>query len=334
MEVDVSRKIVPIIKFALPAIVLIAVILNVCIWLYGQYHSYITFYDVRVTGTFLQSKTLTDGTLEKLLVKDGQEVKAGEALAEIKPNVTQKDIDNLQQAVDQAQQQYDNMVALSQQSSARTISQPRSYQPSAADNSQYQNAVANEDKMRKLYDLGAISKSEYDQAAAAVDSARSSLNTGASYSDASTSVVVTPSGVTQQDIQSAQTRLNQSKLALEEAQKNTDITQIFASANGNVYYTDVKEGDKLSAGQNILNIATSNYMWLEAKATQAQAEKIKAGAYAECKINGTLIGGTVAQIIAPSSDENSYTIKIFIPSDKMNGVKPNMITTVNISIKK
>ncbi|WP_182188366.1 HlyD family secretion protein [Pectinatus frisingensis] len=336
MEVDISHKVIPIIKFTLPIIVLIAVILNICIWLYGQYHAYITFYDVRVTGSFLQTKTLTDGTLEKLLVADGQSVTAGQPLAQIHPNITQKDIDNLQQAVDQAQQQYDNMVSLSKQTSTKTISTPQASAPAAVDDSQYQNALAQESKMKQLYDIGAVSRSEYEQAAAAVESAKATLNPSSSSGtpSATTSVVAVPSGVTQEDIQTALTRLNQTKLALEDAQKNTDTTELYASADGTVYYTGVKEGDNISAGQNILDIATSNYIWLEAKAPEEQAVKLKEGAYAECKVNGKIIGGTVVQIIDPASDEKNYTVKIFIPSDKMNGIKPNMIATAKISIGK
>lgn len=337
MEIDISRKVSFVIKFALPAILLVIVLLNLCIWLYGQYNAYLTFYDARVAGTFLQTKTLTDGTLEKLLVKDGEDVTAGEALAQIQPNVTQDDINKLQQSVDQAQQQYDNMVSLNQQGSTRVVTQPAASAPApAADDSQYQSALANESKMKNLYDLGAISRNEYDNAVSAAESARASMNQGggAPAPATTTSVVSAPSGVTPDDLQMAQTRLNQAKMALEEAQKNTGLTELYASANGTAYYTDVEEGSSLSAGQNVLDIATSNYLWLEIKTTEEQANKLKEGAYAECTINGNIIGGTVAQIVAPDGDEPKYTIKIFIPSDKMGGIKPNMIATVKIPIKK
>lgn len=333
MEIDISRKVGLTIKFALPAVIFIAVLLNICIWLYGQHNAYIEFYDARVVGTFLQTKTLTDGTLEKLLVKDGEDITTGQAIAQIRPNVTQKDIDNLQQTVDQAQQQYDNMVSLSKQGSTRTITQPAVSGTSAADDGSYQAALANESKMKNLYDLGAVSRAEYDNAAAAVESARAAMAPRPSV-PASSSVITTPSGVTQEDLQMSQTRLNQAKMALEEAQKNTGLTELHASASGTAYYTDAQEGTSVTAGQNILNIATSNYLWLEIKTTEQQAVKLQEGSYAECKINGESIGGTVAQITPPDADEKEYTVKIFIPSDKMGGISPNMLATVKIPIKK
>lgn len=331
MEIDISRKARLMIKFALPAVLAAAVLLNLGIWLYGQNHAYLTFYDAHVVGTFLQTKTLTDGTLDKLLVNDGDAVTAGQPLAQIHPNITQDDLDKLQQAVDQAQQQYDTMANLSHGSTRTVTSAPVS--SAAPDDSQYQAAAARADKMRNLYNIGAVSKTEYDNAQAAADAARASINTSSAASSSST-VVNVPSGVTPDDLKMAQTRLNQAKLALQEAQKSTNLTQLFAAADGTAYYTDVEEGGSIKAGQNIMNIATSNYLWLEIKTNKTQADKLQEGAYAECKIGDKVVGGTVEEIIEPSDDEPKYTIKITIPSDKMGGIKPNMISTVKIALKK
>lgn len=327
LETDISRKIAPIIKFALPMLLIIILGINFGIWAYSHYHRHISFYDVRVVGTLVNNKTLTNGTLEKVLIKDGQKVKAGQALAQIKPNVTQKDIENLQQAVQKAQEQYDNMVALSKSSTTRTVA--HSSGPSAADYNQYQAAAAQASKMQQLYSIGAVSRAEYEAAAAAASSAQAALN--ASHT---TQVVNTvPSGVTAKDIETAKTRLEQTKQALETAQKNTNLVSLEAAADGILYYTNIKIGSKITAGENIFNIGTSDSMWLEAKADKQQIVNIKKGAYADCSINGKDINGTVADIIAPAGKEKKYIIKIFIPSDKMDGIKPNMLATVNIAIQ-
>ncbi|WP_196594919.1 HlyD family secretion protein [Pectinatus sottacetonis] len=335
METDISRKIIPIIKFTLPVIIILAVVINFSIWLYGQYHAYASFYDVRVVGTFVHAKTLTNGKLEKILVKDGQQVKAGQVLAEIRPNVTQKDIDNLTQAFQQAQEQYKNMTALNQQTSMRTITQPERTAPSAEARNNYDAALAHEKKMADLYSLGAVSKAEYMTAQADAATAKEALN-NSGHTSYTPKVITTgtSSGITPQDIAVAKTKMNQAKAALEEAKNNNRLIPICADTDGIVYYTNLKNNMSISAGQNLFNIGTSNYMWLEAKAVKMQTDKIQEGAYVDCIINNEHINGTVAKILPPTTIEKKYIIKIFIPSDKMKNIKPNMIATVKIATKK
>lgn len=329
MEIDMSRKAKHIVKFALPAILLLAVVLTFFIYLYQQRHAYLNFYDAHVVGSFLQTKTMTNGTVEKILVDDGEGVTTGQTLAQIKPSITQADIDKLQQAADQAQQQYDSMLSMSQQGTTRSV--PAPVPAPSGDSSSYQSALANEEKMQNLYNIGAISRAEFDRAAAAVDNARSAMSAPAT---ASSSVVSVPSSVTSNDLQMAQTRLNQAKMALEEAQKDTQLTELKAAADGTAYYTNVTEGSNVTAGQNIIDIATSNYLWLEIKTGSPQAYRMQEGEYAECKIGDRIIGGTVEEILEPTDDDSNYTIKISIPSDKMGGIKPNMLATVKIAAKK
>ncbi len=334
METDISRKVIPIVKYFLPAALILALLVNGAVWLYWRYNSYTILYDAKVAGSFVHVKTMTNGKLTKILVKNGQSVKAGEEIAEVNPQVTKKDLEQLQKAVEQAQSQYDQLKALNQPAASPEVhTVQRATAPSPQAQAAYQAALARQQKMEELYKEGAVSRKEYDQSVAAASSARAALNT------TTEEVVRVPaaapsvsSGVTANDLSIAAARVKQAQTALEEAQKNDGVTKIYAPVAGTIYFNNIKNGLSLKAGDDLFEIATSSDLWIDAKITSAAAGKIKQGAYAACTFDGRTVGGTVAQI-APVEKSNLMQLKITLPSADLAGLKPNMLGTVKIATK-
>ena len=183
--------------------------------------------------------------------------------------------------------------------------------------------------------MGAISAMKRDQAEAEYNAAvaASSVSAPAPASQPSSHTVVKP--VDPKVIEQAEMQVKQAKAALENAQKDSQATDIIAPVSGTVYIRNgIEEGSDISAGQPIADVAGSDELWVETSVSENDAAKIKLGAYASCVIDGKKYRGTVSDIIDHTdvsdqdtdTDENStdkpkrnrMTIRIALPEENDN----------------
>lgn len=353
MEVDISKKVNYFLKYGVVALVLLAVVCAIGVWQYKHNHHDLTINDAKVSSTLVGTKVRAPGTIEELLVADGDHVEAGDVIAKIHVNVTDEQLQQLQQNVDLAKR---NLAELQQ---GTTTQQPIvSSSPSGSSVSQadVEHAAARMERMNNLYAMGAISAVKRDEAAAEYASAQAAASSSAPSSPSvSYRTVVQPPNP--EAIKNAELQVKQAEAALETAKQDSMATDVVAPVAGTVYLTDVAAGTEVKAGQTIVNIGDAGNIWLEAHVALDQKGKIRLGQFVSYTIDQHIFKGTVQDVIDPSaSDDNAddsssassdgntegskpadaaadkLTVKISLPADATASLKPGTRAVVRFSL--
>ena len=232
----------------------------------------------------IEIKPNMSGIIEKIMVKEGDQVTAGQLIATIKivPNVA--DVNNAQQSVNTAQVQISN--------SKMNLT-----------NQQQQYAM-----QQKLYKQGVISKQEYLNAQQQLYTAQQTLkNANQQLVTAQKGLQIARTGVTP-ELQSMATTQIRSKA-------NGTILEVPVKVGSQVI-----EANSFNAGTTIASIADLNSLIFEGKIDEAQAGKLKEGMDMNIIIGALQnkkFPGKVT-MIAPKGADESGTIKFPIEGDVMN----------------
>ena len=186
----------------------------------------------------------------------------------------------------------------------------------------YDLAQANLKRYKTLYEKNYVAKTDLEQYELAFVNAKSSLN-------------------------SAQSRVIQAQASLDRAKKNLDNTRIIAPIDGMVLTKKVSEGQSLTSGYATPEMFTLaqdlTKMQIEAKVSEADVVKIKAGQEAEFTLDGypdEKFKGTIRQVrtnYSASSSGNSssanttYTVVIDVDNTDEKFM-PGMTATISINV--
>ena len=338
MEVDISDKVNRFLKYGLPGLILIAVLSASGVWYYQHSHAYMTIRDAQVTSTLVGAKVRVPGVVTEILVKDGEQVAAGQVLARVKVNVTEDQIRQLQQTVDLSKQ---NLAALR---AGTTTTQPvYSNSGGGGSSADVGQAAANLEKMEQLYAMGAVSASKRDEAAAAYAAAQAA---GSPSDTVTYQTVVQPASP--QAIRSGELQVKQAEAALESAKKESMATEITAPVAGTAYLTDIAANSEVRAGQTIVNIGDAGNIWLEAYINADKKDKVRLGQFVAYTIDGKEYQGSILDIQDPvdmgsasantegdTEDRlhgNKVTLKISLPAQTDAPWHPGQSATVKISL--
>ncbi|MFA6850405.1 MAG: efflux RND transporter periplasmic adaptor subunit [Selenomonadaceae bacterium] len=361
MEVDISKKVNYFIKYGLIGAVIVAFLCATGVWYYHQHHQYFTVYDAQVASTLVGTKAQTAGTIEKLVVADGDHVEAGDVIAQIKVNITEEQIQQLQQTVDLSKKNLQEVKAgVTVPGPAVNSGGGRSGGgDTVAAQAELDRAATALERMNQLYAIGAISAVRRNQAAADYSAAQSAL------AAAQNTVVSVPSTTYQSSIQeasspevikNAELQVKQAQMALDTAKKNVSATEILAPVAGTVYYTDVAEGSEVKPGQIIVNIGDADKMWLEIHLTADQHSKIRLGEFVSYTIENHKLQGTIFDLgtaadasddsdaategtsnteasTTSTNDDGRFISKISLPTDIDFNLKPGMKGIVKLLIQ-
>ncbi len=305
MEVDISKKVNYFIKYGVIGLVVIAVICSGGVWFFYHHQTGFTVRDAQVSSSMVSARTKAAGTVEEVMVSDGDRVEAGDVIARIKVNVTDEQIAQLEQTVDLSKK---NLVEVQK---GMTVSQAvpapsAPVQSTGASQGEVSAAANRLDRMNKLYEMGAISAVKRDEAEAAYQSAVASASVSsvpAASSSASYQTVSQPSSP--EVIKNAELQVKQAEAALENAKKASEATDIIAPSAGTVYLSDIQEGTEVKAGQTIARIGEAGNLWLEAYVDPAQKGKIRLGQFVSYTIGNSKLQGTVTDISDPLEDTAS-----------------------------
>jgi len=338
LEVDISDKVNRFLKYGLPGLMLIAVLSASGVWYYQHSHAYMTIRDAQVTSTLVGAKVRVPGVVTEVLVKDGEQVSAGQVLAHVKVNVTEDQIRQLQQTVDLSKQ---NLAALR---AGTTTTQPvYSSSGGGGSSADVGQAAANLEKMEQLYALGAVSAAKRDEAAAAYAAAQAASGPS---DTVSYQTVVQPASP--QAIRSAELQVKQAEAALESAKKESMATDVTAPVAGTAYLTDVAANSEVRAGQTIVNIGDAGNIWLEAYINADRKDKVRLGQFVAYTIDGKEYQGSILDIqdpvdMASANDNtegdtedrlhgNKVTLKISLPAQTDASFHPGQAAVVKISL--
>ena len=343
MEVDISKKVNRIVVFGLAGIVAAALICSAAVWFWHSHRAYMTVKDAKIASTMVSVKAQAPGTIEEILVADGDAVSPGEVIAKIKVKVSDEQIKQLEQSLDLAKKHYTEVLA------GTTVAKPvngGTAVDAGASQADVDRAAKTRDRMQQLYAIGAISAVRYQQAEAQYEAVAAAAG-GSQESAPSYESVSTPSSP--EAIKAAQTQINQAQLALDTAKKNMEATEITAPIAGTLYYTEAKAGTDIAEGQPIFNIGDAANIWLELSLTKEQKDAVRLGQFVSYTIDGKDMQGTVLDIEEPKAAEQSdagatenapaadagadtVKVKVSLPSDVSDDIKPGVAAIARIAL--
>ena len=287
----------------------------------------ITVADAKVTGTMISVRSLVDGKVSEFLFNDGDEVKRGNVIARLEVDINEETIAQLENTVELAKENLETLK-LGQTvkvpvKKVRAITVAPSNNTNTPKNSNIASLEERADRMKELYEMGAVSKKEMDTAVSAYERARAS----GSYSVPSNSPEVkyveeieyidqwqpTPPAA----LQNAENAIKQAELSLKVAQQQAQETEIIAPIDGTIYY--IAESDKdLMAGNSIARIGDSNELWLEAEVSEEIFNAVTLGLPVDYVLDGNNLSGTIMEKIEPDIpevEEDEFVSKWIPPTE-------------------
>lgn len=168
------------------------------------------------------------GQIVELKVKEGDVVTKGFVLAKINPEIYRSALDQMNASLNTSKANLENSKARLSQAKSNLV-----------------NVEANFNRQKKLFDQGAISQSEFDNAKAQYESSKSDVDAAS------------------QSVNAADFNVKNAQAAVDQASENLSKTTITSPVNGKVIKLEVESGERVvgtsqMSGTEMMVIASSN----------------------------------------------------------------------------
>lgn len=236
------------------------------------------------------------GEVVELFVKEGDQVKKGDLLARIDPEIYVSQFDQSEASVNTQKANLANAKARLAQMKA-----------------QFENSRLTFERQEKLFKENVISKAEYDQAKSAFQVAQAQVTAG------------------EEDIRASEFMVKNSEAALKRAREDLTRTAIHAPNEGTVSKLSVLQGERVtgasqfSSGTEIMRIANLNEMEAQVQVNENDIVRVSMGdtalievdAYLNRKFKGIVTEiATSANTTGVSVDQvTNFNVKIHILKD-------------------
>lgn len=224
--------------------------------------------DAFVEGYVIPMASQVPGRVAELLVKDNQQVKAGDVLLKIDPRdyetslaQARADLTAAHSRVDQAQAQVNASQAKVAQAQASVVAAEAENQRAADDLKRYQSV-----------DSTAVSKSAFDAAQSQARTANANLEAARSQEKAAEADVT----LSQAGVETASAAVQQAEAKVRQAELNLSYTQVTAPEDGRVTRRVVEEGAYIQPGQSLMAIVPRHY-WVIANFKETQLTHMRVG---------------------------------------------------------
>ena len=299
-EKDISKKIKAIIVWGVPSLLLLAVAVSSIIWYAAYGNGDMTIRDAQVASDMVDAKARVAGTIDQVLVHEGDLVKAGDIIATVKVNVTDEQLKQLQQTVELSKRNLEQVKKGVTVQTPRIVSQPET--SSGVSSAEVERARARMERMNQLFEMGAISAVKRDQAVADYQSlAAAAAPVQSSQPTVTYDTTVQPANP--ETIKKAELQVKQAQAALEKAKGTTAATEITAPVDGVVHLGDIEQGTEVEAGQAVASIGSSGEMWIEVYPTPEQQENIRLGQAVDYYVEREKYHGMVVDIVEPEEEQ-------------------------------
>ncbi len=262
------------------------------------------------------------GEVIELTVKEGDEVKEGQYLAKIDPEIYLSNYERME-------------AGLQSQKASLANSRARLAQTKA----QFTNAKLSFERNEKLWKQKVISDADYDAAKAQYDVAEAEVE------------------ASQESVKAAEFQVTSAEASLREAKENLTKTAIYAPTDGTISKLNVEQGERVagasqfSAGTELMRVANLNSMEAVVSVNENDIVRVSLGdtslievdAYLNRKFKGLVTEiATSADVAGVSADQvTNFEVKIrllkvsyqdLIPEDQpsYSPFRPGMSTTVDI----
>ena len=292
---------------------------------------------VTVTGTIRAqreadiSPQMSARVLE-VTVREGDAVRQGQALIKLDPTQAESTVRQARAGKDAAAARLaaarSRLQILEQgaREEERAIARSRVEQAEAA----LRTAQADRDRLRGLFDQGAVSKQQLDAAQMGYDTARTNHDSARQALDL-TEKGARPEEIdaARKDVQAGAASLAQAEAALAGANEMLSYAVLRSPFNGVVYQRSVNPGEVVSTmgGLPLLRLADLSSVYYEATVPERAALKVKAGQRVDVVVQGNgdrAVNGTVERLV-PIADPRSrdFLVRISIV-DGTTSTKPGM----------
>ena len=323
---DITKTVKRFIKYGLICVIAVSTAIGGAAFNYQNRNHIIKIDNAKVAGTMVSVRVLTNGKVKELIKADGDEVKAGDIIAKIEVNITDEEIKQLENTVELAKQNYaklqvGQMVKVPvMKPKPKPITTPKpKVQVQSRSNSSGASLSALEERknrMELLFEMGAISRNQRDEAVKEYELAKAAANAPA-VPEVAEMPDTTDTSDTSQDFEieyveqlqptpteilnGAQLAIKQAELSLNVAKQEAQQTDIIAPIDGVIYYTTAVDNE-INAGDVVAKVGGNNELWIEAEVTESQFDRISLGKLVSYVIDGKKITGTVMEKIAPSDE--------------------------------
>ncbi|MCR5175811.1 MAG: HlyD family efflux transporter periplasmic adaptor subunit [Anaerovibrio sp.] len=300
-EIDITNKVKFCIKYGLVGVLSLIFICSSVVWYVLYTWGNINIYDAKIASSMVGVRARAPGKVTEVLVHDGDVVKAGDVIASVQVAVTDEQLKQMQQTLELSQKN------LEQIKKGVVVSRPRMVQSSVAGASEAEiaNAKKKLDQMNSLYEMGAISGIQRDEAKAQYESLLA--NKSRQTTDISYEATYQPPN--QEAVKMAQQQVNQARAALEAAKTNAGATEITASVDGVVYLNGIEAGTEINPGDVVAYVGDDSDIWVEAYLDKTEADYVDIGRLASFYVDRKKYDGTIFEIIEPEDhgqpDENT-----------------------------
>ena len=319
-DIDLTAKVNKIIRFALPSLILVAAIIGYAEFRYWHRSETIRLDNAKVAGTMVSVRVLTTGKVKELLFDDGAQVQAGDVIARLEVDITDEEIQQLENTVQLAKDQYARLqegqwVKVAVQRERVTYRQVQTPGGGGGGSGNLAKLEERANRMAELFEMGAVSAVQRDAARRAYESALAESSSSSSSQTSSEPVVEyyteyvdefrpTPPEV----LAGAEQAIKQAELSLNVARQEARETEVIAPVSGTIYYS-TETDTALTAGDSVAKIGDNRELWIEAEVTEDVFDKIQLGKLATVTIDGKKLFGTVMEKIKPNvaevTDEDS-----------------------------
>lgn len=280
----------------------------------------------------------TAGTIETLLVKEGDRVQQGQTIAvmddaELRGQLTQAEGQLAQQEANLQRLLAGDRPQETLQFEARLRSTQAELQKAEADLNSYQ----------QLYEAGAVSRQEYQQTVTARDVAQANVE------DARQTLALSQSGTRQEEVAQARAQVQSAQGSLETIQNQLNETKVLAPFDGVVVrtYADVgsfvspsMSGSSDSASSSSILELASDRLEIVVNIAESQIAKIQLGQTVQLEVDarpGEILTGTVAQI-APratvSQNVTSFEVKVAVDEATSDRLAIGMNTEAEFEVSR
>src|ERR1035437_7665788 len=262
------------------------------------------------------------GEIVNLNVKEGDRVNKGDLVVKIKPNTYQSALERAMASMNTMQANLANSKAQLTQIKA-----------------QFANAESSFNRNKKLFDQGAISQSDFDNAKSQYETMKAQVEAA------------------EENIKASAFNINSAQASVSEAQENLNKTSIYAPVTGTVSKLTKKLGERVagnqfSEGTEILILANLNEMEVNVDVNENDIVRVHMNDTADIQVDAYLdrkFKGTVTEIANSANTTGltadqvtNFSVKIRVMQDSYKELivnnnspfRPGMSATVDIHTKR
>ncbi|MFD2370033.1 efflux RND transporter periplasmic adaptor subunit [Brevibacillus sp. GCM10020057] len=255
----------------------------------------------------IQVVSKVSGKAATVNVNEGSVVKQGDVLVTLEASDYQQQIAQAQAAIAGAQAKLRDTKAGARneqlQQLASTVEQAKA---------SLKVAESTYNRMKALFDSGALSQAELEKTSLDLEKARTGLE------QAQAQYNLAKAGPTSDTVAALQAEVSRLNSSLELAKSSYDNTIVRAPISGIVAKRNIDPGEMAAAGSPLLVLVKMDEVKVEASVPQEQINNVKVGSTVDVKVDslgGKVLQGTV-EFVSPISDANSssFPIKVKMPN--------------------